>query len=46
MKNSIIFITLVVGAISFLISRGADESERKSIKLTETTCQKEVYFSD
>jgi len=46
MKNSIIFITLVVGAISFLISRGADESERKSIKLTETTCQKEVHFSD
>ena len=46
MRNAIIFIVIVVGFITFMVTRGADESQRKAQKEILLSCQDEVYYFD
>ena len=44
MKSAIIYIVVIVGFITFMVTRGADESQRKDVKDTLLLCQDEVYY--
>jgi len=46
MKNAIIYIVLIVSFITFMVTRGADESQRKVEKDILLSCQDEVYYFD
>ena len=46
MRNAIIYIVVIVSFITFMVTRGADESQRKDAKDTLLLCQDEVYYFD
>ncbi len=46
MRNAIIYIILIVSFITFMVTRGADESKRKGEKEILLSCQDEVYYFD
>lgn len=46
MRNAIIYIIVIVSFITFMVTRGADESQRKEVKDTLLACQDEVYYFD
>jgi len=46
MRNAIIYVVVIVSFITFMVTRGADESERKEAKDTLLLCQDEVYYFD
>ena len=46
MRNAIIYIVVIASFIVFMVTRGADESQRKDVKDTLLLCQDEVYYFD